>query len=334
MDDNIIRNIDRENILNNPLAVSAIKDSLDIRGVNFDGQFLLTSKQIADFFDVDERTVRRFVENHREELVDNGYSVLSGETLKNFRNHVKDIDVLHVSPSRELSVFNFRAFLNFGMLLTTSDKAKELRSLILNIVVKAVNAKAGGNTKYINQRDENYIIAAYYNEGYNKAFIKSLKEYVNAGNTKYPNYTDKIYKTIFGENTSEYKKILDLAKNDKARETMYSEVLTAISSLEAGVADYIREKYLEHNRKLSREEVDEIFDEISSFPTMKPMMEMARVKMASLDRGLRNIEHPTLGDYVLPLDSADFERFLGQKSKELSNRIDDNIEVFKRLKDK
>lgn len=334
MDDNIIRNIDRENILNNPLAVSAIRDSLDIKDIVFEGQYLLTSKQIADFFDVDERTVRRFVENHRSELVGNGYSVLSGEVLKNFRNHVKDIDVLHVGPSRELGVFNFRAFLNFGMLLTTNAKARELRSLILNIVVKAVNEKAGGNTKYINQRDENYIIAAYYNEGYNKAFIKSLKNHVDAGNTKYPNYTDKIYKTIFGENTAEYKKVLDLAKNDKARDTMYSEVLTAISSLEAGVATYIDEKARKLNRRLSREEVDEIFDQISSIPTMKPMMEMARVKMASLDRGLRNVEHPTLEDYVLPLDSADFERFLGQKSKELSDRIDDNIEVFKRLKDK
>ncbi len=334
MEDVIIPDIDRENILNNPMAISAIRDKLDIGGAIFEGQYLLTTKQIADFFDVDERTVKRFVENHRSELLGNGYSVLSGDKLKDFRNHVRDTNVPHVNPSRELGVFNFRAFLNFGMLLTTSDKARELRSLILNIVVETVSKKAGGNTKYINQRDENYIIAAYYNEGYNKAFIKSLRDHVDAGNTKYPNYTDRIYKTIFGENTSEYKKVLDLAKNDKARDTMYSEVLTAISSLEAGVASYIEQRAVREGRRLSREEVDGIFDEISSIPTMKPMMEMARVKMASLDRGLRNIEHPTLADYVLPLDSADFERFLGEKSKELSNRIDDNIEVFKRLKDK
>jgi hypothetical protein len=49
------------------------------------------------------------------------------------------------------------------MLLTGSEKAKTLRNQILNIAVDVVNRKVGGNTKYINQRDENYIIAACYN---------------------------------------------------------------------------------------------------------------------------------------------------------------------------
>jgi hypothetical protein len=85
---------------------------------------------------------------------------------------------------------------------------------------------------------------------------------------------------------------------------------------------------------LSRGEVDEIFQEVSSNPMAKPYIEMARTKMASLDQGLRNKTHDELVSYINPLNKEDFERFLGEKSKELSQRIDENLDVFKRLKEK
>lgn len=326
--------IDRENILNNPLAISKIQEKLDIKGIFFNGEYRLTTRQIADFFDVDERTIKRFIENNRDELLGNGYEVLSGEELVKFKMNGRDMDVPTIEHSSVLGIFNFRSFLNIGMLLNTSGRAKQLRNQILDIVVGVINEKAGGNTKYINQRDDNYIIAAYYNDGYHKEFIDALTNYVDADKAKYPNYTDRLYKEIFYENTAEYKKILDLAKQDKARETMYSEVITAISSFEAGVADYIKTESNELGKKLSREEVDKVFDDIAKMPTMKPLIDMARMKMASLDRALRNVEHPNIAGYTLPLDKADFERFLGEKSKELSERINENLDILDRLKDK
>jgi hypothetical protein len=85
---------------------------------------------------------------------------------------------------------------------------------------------------------------------------------------------------------------------------------------------------------LNRSEVDKIFEEVSSDPMAKPYIEMARTKMASLDQGLRNKTHGELASYINPLNKEDFERFLGEKSKELSERINENLDVFKRLKDK
>ena len=35
-----------------------------------------------------------------------------------------------------------------GMLLTTSEKAKQLRSMMLDIVIATINEKTGGGTKY------------------------------------------------------------------------------------------------------------------------------------------------------------------------------------------
>ena len=66
---------------------------------------------------------------HLSEKV-NGYRVLQGETLKEFKSALgKEIDF--PTKTTVLGVFDFRSFLNLGMLLTTSEKAKEVRSHIL-----------------------------------------------------------------------------------------------------------------------------------------------------------------------------------------------------------
>ena len=39
------------------------------------------------------------------------------------------------------------------MLLTESEKAKQVRSIILDIVIATINERVGGGTKYINRRD-------------------------------------------------------------------------------------------------------------------------------------------------------------------------------------
>jgi hypothetical protein len=279
--------VSRDNILNNQLAINEMQGQIDVPGVVIDSQYYITTRQVADYFDVTTRTIEQVINNHREELQESGYRILSsrelnalraaGVTEKNFGN-------LDFVP--RLAVFNFKAFLNIGILLTGSEKAKILRNLVFNTAIEVVNRKAGGNTKFINQRDENYIIATYYNEGYRQEFVDALKEYVEAGNTKYPKYTDKIYRCIFKENAKEYKSILDLSKKDRVRETMYAEVITAISGFETSIAANIKNKSVSLGRLLNRNEVDKIFQKVSSDPMAKPYVEMARTKMASLDQGL------------------------------------------------
>lgn len=48
------------------------------------------------------------------------------------------------SKTTQLGLFDFRSFLNLGMLLTTSDKAKYVRARILDIVIATINEKTGG----------------------------------------------------------------------------------------------------------------------------------------------------------------------------------------------
>lgn len=326
----------RKNILNNSYALNEIKNKIDIKGTFFEGEYRLTIQQIASFFEVNQRTIERYISKYNDELVENGYEVVSGERLKKFYSG-SDINV-GTNPDKmtRQGLFSLKTFLNLAMLLNDSPKAKQLRSLMLNIATETIARLAGGDTKYINQRDEKFLLASYYNEGYNKKLRDALKNYVtnSSDTTKYPNYNDKIYKVIFKENATEYKRLLELGKNDKVRETLYAEVLSAISSFENTVAEEIKSKHAELQRSLTREETDKIFEETAKHPSFEPQIELARRNMASLDNGLRNKRHENLGEYIYPLNRADYERFLGEKSKALSERIDDNLKMLKRLKDK
>ena len=89
---------------------------------------------------------------NEEELKVNGYEVLKGKRLKEFKLLIKDTQVSDISVAQStanLGIFNFRVFLNLGMLLTESEKAKTLRSVILDIVLDTINKRTGGSTKYI-----------------------------------------------------------------------------------------------------------------------------------------------------------------------------------------
>ena len=246
----------------------------------------------------------------------------------------KDIDVLIKDKTRRLSVFDFRAFLNIGMLLSESERAKEVRKLILDIVIDLINKKTGGGTKYINQRDEDYLESWYSEENYRKLFTDALKDYVVDGKYKYARYTDKIYESIFKENTREYKVILNLNSKDKVRDTFYSEVLDLISSYEGGFSEILKNEYLKKKNRLEYYEVDKLFDEFSNQKLYEPLKNKARNKMASRDLAFRDALHLRLTEYISPLDKKEFERFLGLKSQELLDRMKESEEVFKRLKDR
>lgn len=109
--------IDRQNILNNELAVEEIKETTEIHGVPLDDKYYLTKGMVAAFFEVDERTIERYISAYSEELTENGFEILRGKRLQAFfeaykREFASDINVAR--KMRALSVFDFRAFLNAG----------------------------------------------------------------------------------------------------------------------------------------------------------------------------------------------------------------------------
>lgn len=327
----------RNNILNNQYAIGELENQLQLGGLQFEGETVFTKAQVAQILEIDERTVDRYIASNGEELTKNGYRILRGNTLKNMKLlYVDDINVVDISKAPSLGIFSFRAVLNLAMLVTESGRAKFIRSKMLDIVIDVINQKAGGSTKYINQRDENYLLSAYAEESYRKLFTDALRDYLDMGNHKYSIYTDKIYKAVFCEKAKEYKKVLNLKEKDKVRDTMYSEVLTAIASFEKGLAMQLKKAYESLGRKVLPEELDKMIKDAESNPFLEPFIIEARIKMSSRDLCFIDALHYKLEQYIQAVPQGDFEKFLGEKSRSLQEQLSDpeTLAVLKRLKDR
>ncbi|WWU64663.1 DNA-binding protein [Clostridium baratii] len=328
--------ISRKNILNNNYAICEIEKQFKLEGIKYRGENLFSKEDVAKYFEVDIRTIERCIELNKNELESNGYKVLRGKELNEFKEFLDDnfvTDIYVGSKVRALSIFTFKTLLNTSMLLTQSEKAKEVRSVILDIVIDVINKKTGGNTKYINQRDSEFLNSWYNEENYRKEFTDALNDFVNMGPVKYGIYTNRIYQNIFKEKADEYKKILKLKKSDRIRDTFYSEVLDLIASYEVGLAYELKIESNRKGSKLNQFEVDDIFEKFHNHPRQKPLLNKARNKMASRDLVFRDALHLQLQEYITPLEKEDFERFIGEKSKELEERLEEAKDVFKRLKE-
>lgn len=327
---------DRQNILNNRYALQKAEQHLQLGGVLFDGELVFTKHQVMDIYDIGDATIERYLASHDTELKNNGYQVLRGAKLKRFKDLAYGTLINEGTKTSVLGVFSFRAVLNLGMLLTESEPAKLLRSRLLDIVLDVMAEKAGGHTKYINQRDENFLSASFQEENYRKLFTNALDNYVEGNKWKYKNFTDIIYQCIFQENAKEYRKILKLAQKENIRDTMYAEVLTVISSFETGIAYELEQASKKKGDKLTNQEAKDIICNFEKHPSHTPYLIDARTKMASRDLCFRDALHEKLEAYIEAVPEADFEKFLGEKSRSLEEQLSDpeTLAVFKRLKDR
>lgn len=328
--------LDRQNILNNELAIEEVQEKSGVEGIEWDGKLYVTREMTAEFFQVDIRTISRYIEQNNEELTRNGYVVLKGKKLKEFiaAVHSSGKDIYVPAKTTVLGVFDFRAFLNLAMLISESDRARALRQMMLDVVIDLINRKTGGGTKYINQRDKDFVFAQIQEDNYRRQFTDALKKYVVDNRYKYAHFTDLIYVSIFREKAAEYKKILDLKANDKVRDTFYSEILDIIAAYESGLAEAIEKEYERFGHILSFEEVEALFKTFEEMALWKPLIQRGRVKMASRDMALRDAFHYQLAEYIKPLDQEEYQKFLGATGDELERLMDENKEVLKRLKER
>lgn len=322
--------VDRQNILNNSYAIEQIQKELPLTGYLWQAEIVFTIDSVSNIFDVDTRTIQRIIEANRDELAQNGFRILSGDTLSAFRESGYKISPL----IRNLSLFTIRSVLDIAMLLTTSERAKEIRQKILDITMNVLQSRTNGNTQFINQRDPNFLEISYQNETGRKNFTNALNSYVDMGLYKYEFFTNKVYQCIFLEKAKEYQRVLRLSTHTKLRDTMYTEVLLCITAVERGAAYELEKKYKELNRKLTKEEASLVIQSLSEHPSTKTFIEQARTKMASRDLSFRDAEHKKLQNYITSVDPDDFERFLGNKSKSLEQQIREHRAIFLRLKDK
>lgn len=335
MNDLTVSNIERQNVLNNRYAVDALQETLGFTGMLFEGEYRFTKKMVADFYEVDLSTIDRYLSQYSDELKHNGYVLSKGKQLKELKLQFAHV-INEASKTTQLGLFNFRAVLNMGMLLTESEKAKQVRARILDIVISTINKRAGGGTKYINTRDIEFLPAAIEEDNYRKNFTTAVGKCVKGHQTfKYAQITDLIYQAVFKEKAKEYRVILRLDKDDNVRRTLYAEVLRCISSFENGIGFAIEQEYKDNGgEQLSLDRVKELITEQEQSPVMQPFIYDARSKMASRDVAFRDVFHNNIAGYLRAVTPEEFDRFIGDKSIDFDEimELPENKEVLKRLK--
>lgn len=331
--------VERSNILNNNIAMPELYKAIGYKGLKFESKFRFTKNQLEYFYEVDSRTIERLLVAHENEISKSGYEVLTGERLKDFKKliQIENVNIYNnINTAPSLGIFTFKALLNVGMLLTESERAKQVRSQILDIIIDVLNHKSGGHTKFINQREEAYIPAAIDEFIFHKKFTDAIDHFIEKNNFKYAQLINKVYKSIFREDANEYKKILKLKANESVRSTFYTEILRVISDYENAYAKELEREFKKNNRKLSLLEAHHLFNDfaIRAEDMMEASIEDARSKMASRDLVFRDALHEKLENYITEISLNDFNNFLGEQSMTLEKRLEQNKDVFKRLKNR
>ncbi|TKI43307.1 phage antirepressor KilAC domain-containing protein [Bacillus mycoides] len=98
---------------------------------------MATTKQVAQFYEVDRYLINRIIERNSDELTADGLNYCKyGEVLEKVSEQGVNL-LSHGVSYRGVYLFPKRAILRVGMLLRDSEIAKEVRSQLLNIEEKA-----------------------------------------------------------------------------------------------------------------------------------------------------------------------------------------------------
>ena len=63
-------NIDRQNILNNNIALKRIYEYVGFEGIFYNEEYRYSKTMVANFFGVEERTINRYLENFEAETLE------------------------------------------------------------------------------------------------------------------------------------------------------------------------------------------------------------------------------------------------------------------------
>ncbi|GAA4858114.1 hypothetical protein [Kitasatospora terrestris] len=98
----------------------------------------ITTRMVADYFEVDEKVVQKVTERHRSELAANGMAVLRGAELQEFKTDMLSVFPAGYPQARSgLALFTRRAVLNVALLLRGSAVARQVRQHVLDVVEAA-----------------------------------------------------------------------------------------------------------------------------------------------------------------------------------------------------
>lgn len=129
------KKIDEKELLENKEVREKLMNKLDVLGKTKDlillpNTELMTTRMVAEWYEVSEDVIRDNIRRNRDELTKNGMVLKKYKEIKDLVNS-ENFSQLRISK-QGTNVFSKRAVLNIGMLLRDSVIAKEVRTQLLN----------------------------------------------------------------------------------------------------------------------------------------------------------------------------------------------------------
>ncbi len=187
-----------------------------------------TTKQVADFYVVNEKIIQKIYNRHKDELEEDGLKRVKIQDFTDnflcshsvYKENVKGKSIITLKdgqkieyPNSGMLLFPKRAILRVGMLLRDSEIAKEVRTQLLNIEEHSSN-----ETKSLQINKEMEICS---NIVYN--ILNGNTEEVLKSFTEFNNYKNRHIKKLEEENEKLHNENEDLSLNNK---TLSEEILT------------------------------------------------------------------------------------------------------------
>lgn len=194
---------------------------------------VLTVDQVATYYEVTTEAIKTIIKRNRGEFENDGMVVLTGEDLKDFIAKVCEVqsEPSKISPkTRSLTLVTKRSLLRVGMLLTNSELAKDIRDYLLNIEESTdIDRKSWAIQREVGIRERKRMTSAisrYIPESKHKRFA-------------YPNYTNMIYKIIFGCDAKTLRQKRNVKTNDALRDSFTESELKKVEEVETIVTGLI-----------------------------------------------------------------------------------------------
>lgn len=194
---------------------------------------VVTVQQAANYYECSMDTIKTLIKRNREEFEEDGMVVLTSTELNDFKEKIlqgsNEPDKIS-SKTRSLTLITKRSLLRIGMLMTSNLLATKIRNYLLNIEEKteidrkswAIQREVG----IIERKRMTSAISRYIPESKHKKFA-------------YPNYTNMIYKVIFGCDAKSLRLERNVKTNDALRDSFTEDELKKVEEVETIVTGLI-----------------------------------------------------------------------------------------------
>lgn len=192
---------------------------------------VVSTNQVANYYECGVEAVKTIIKRNREEFENDGMVVLKGQDLKDFKEKIGEVQTEPtLNYASSLTILSKRSLLRIGMILTNNSIATKIRNYLLNIEEKteidrkswAIQREVG----IVERKRMTSAISKYIPESKHKRFA-------------YPNYTNMIYKIIFGCDAKTLRSERNVKTNDALRDSFSEVELKRVEEVETIVTGLI-----------------------------------------------------------------------------------------------